>query len=157
MRSDRLQRDPIYLHRNVCMIVCLNRLLWCMLGVPADFYSCFFFFCYSGVGGLLSASSPDQPKCCQFPWQFRWATAATALAYLAQTVLKLQAQKESFWMQTGGAWVGTCLCKWIEGQCSVLFFTSCAVSSLGEARAGKETLRAVSQFGPRGSRYERQL
>lgn len=97
--------------------------LRCMLGVPAD--TCFwFFFCYSGVGGLLSASSPDQPKCCQFPWQFRWATAAAALAYLAQTVLKLQGQKESFWMQTGGAWVGTCLCKWIEDECSVLFFLS---------------------------------
>ena len=34
---------------------------------------------------------------------------------------------------------------------------SCAVSSLGKAGAGKETLRAVSKVGPRGSWDQRQL
>lgn len=123
--------------------------LRCVLGVPADFYTCFF-FCYSGVGGLLSTSSPDQPKCCQFPWQFRWATAATALTYLAQTVLKLQAQKESFWMQTGGGWVGTCLCKWIEDECSAVFFYQlCCIIAGGSSGWQRNTTSCLSIWTPR--------
>lgn len=37
------------------------------------------------------------------------------------------------------------------------FPLSCAVSSLGEAGAGQEALRAVSEVGPQGSRDQRQL